>query len=451
MRRGVFHRAARYTTHPGTPHGEQSELRYDSCCFTDRPCSDQIVTNVSTSTHNITTQQLVQYNPNFQGTCDSAAPQYVCITPPGGAYIPPPSNSSTSSAGSQQRGGGDGSSTGNQTITGTGNPAVTISAGGTAPSPTQSGIISSCRVFSNASAGDTCYSFAQQHNITSDNLYLWNSVLGAAGAYCSTQFWAGNWYCIGTTVSQPSPTSTPTSVSSGQPAPTPTQSGIVSNCDRYAKAVAGDSCSSFAAEQGVGTAQLYTWNTQLGANGVNCTNSFWAGYYYCVHVPTVTSTATATHSATPAPSPTQSGIISTCNKYFKAITGDTCSSFAQENAITAPQLYKWNTQLGASGQNCSTSFWAGYYYCIGVSTSSSKRWADEIAADGLNAVDVRKLEPLGTSLNPQLLTVPVNKRDLPTGTCNAATPCVNGACCGSDNLCGYSSKSCGTGCQHNCK
>ncbi|KAJ5501720.1 Glycoside hydrolase superfamily [Penicillium expansum] len=41
-------------------------------------------------------------------------------------------------------------------------------------------------------------------------------------------------------------------------------------------------------------------------------------------------------------------------------------------------------------------------------------------------------------------------RDLPTGTCNANTPCVNGACCGSDNLCGYSPKSCATGCQSNC-
>ncbi|KJR85825.1 class 5 chitinase 1 [Sporothrix schenckii 1099-18] len=39
---------------------------------------------------------------------------------------------------------------------------------------------------------------------------------------------------------------------------------------------------------------------------------------------------------------------------------------------------------------------------------------------------------------------------LPTGTCNAQTPCANGACCGKDNLCGYSPKSCGTGCQHNC-
>lgn len=44
----------------------------------------------------------------------------------------------------------------------------------------------------------------------------------------------------------------------------------------------------------------------------------------------------------------------------------------------------------------------------------------------------------------------LQERDLPTGTCDSNTPCVNGACCGTDNLCGYSPKSCGTGCQSNC-
>ena len=36
-------------------------------------------------------------------------------------------------------------------------------------------------------------------------------------------------------------------------------------------------------------------------------------------------------------------------------------------------------------------------------------------------------------------------RDLPTGTCNADTPCVNGACCGTNGLCGYSPTECGSG------
>ena len=55
------------------------------------------------------------------------------------------------------------------------------------------------------------------------------------------------------------------------------------------------------------------------------------------------------------------------------------------------------------------------------------------------------------SLNPQLTTVPLAVRDLPTGTCNSGTPCANGACCSKNNLCGYSKDFCGDGCQHNCE
>ena len=55
------------------------------------------------------------------------------------------------------------------------------------------------------------------------------------------------------------------------------------------------------------------------------------------------------------------------------------------------------------------------------------------------------------SLNPQLTTVPLAARDLPTGTCNSGTPCANGACCSKKNLCGYSKDFCGDGCQHNCE
>ena len=44
----------------------------------------------------------------------------------------------------------------------------------------------------------------------------------------------------------------------------------------------------------------------------------------------------------------------------------------------------------------------------------------------------------------------LSSRALPVGTCDSATPCENGACCGSNNLCGYSPTECGTGCTSNC-
>ncbi|ORY61420.1 uncharacterized protein BCR38DRAFT_525824 [Pseudomassariella vexata] len=52
------------------------------------------------------------------------------------------------------------------------------------------------------------------------------------------------------------------------------------------------------------------------------------------------------------------------------------------------------------------------------------------------------------TLSPRSL---LSGRDLPTGTCNADTPCVNAACCGTNGLCGYSPTECGAGnCTSNC-
>ncbi|EFX05908.1 peptidoglycan-binding protein [Grosmannia clavigera kw1407] len=314
------------------------------------------VQSVSTAEHNITVQQLVQYNPNLQGTCDQLEQQYLCITPPGGAYVPPPTNVSSTGAGEQQRGGGDGGSTRNQTIT-TGNPTVKVSPGGTPPSPTQLGINADCVVYSNASVGDTCDEFAEEHDINPADLFAWNKVLGTDGAYCTTEFWSGYWY------SRQCPQ-----------CPSPTQSGIVSSCDQYAQAASGDTCSSFAADHDITASDLYQWNKQLGTDGTNCSTEFWAGYYYCINAGMVPSnsvsspvSATSTSSSsTPAPTPTQSGIVSNCKKYAEVSSGDTCSSFASANDITEVDLYTWNTQLGVDGEDCSTELWSGYYYCVSI-------------------------------------------------------------------------------------
>jgi LysM repeat protein len=47
-------------------------------------------------------------------------------------------------------------------------------------------------------------------------------------------------------------------------APGPTKSGITSACNKYAEAVSGDGCASFAQEHGVTTTELYAWNTMRG-------------------------------------------------------------------------------------------------------------------------------------------------------------------------------------------
>jgi hypothetical protein len=63
-------------------------------------------------------------------------------------------------------------------------------------------------------------------------------------------------------------------------------------------------------------AQLYAWNPAVGSN---C-ESLWASEAYCVGIPGSKSTTSITTSTTSTsnivPGPTQTGIISTCNKYY---------------------------------------------------------------------------------------------------------------------------------------
>ena len=66
------------------------------------------------------------------------------------------------------------------------------------PYPTQSGITSACSKYVEAKAGDYCFIFAQNNNITTNELYNWNTILGANGANCSTEFQAGYDYCVST-------------------------------------------------------------------------------------------------------------------------------------------------------------------------------------------------------------------------------------------------------------
>ena len=155
-------------------------------------------------------------------------------------------------------------------------------------------------------------------------------------------------------------------------APAPTQAGIAANCNTYAKATSGDYCQNFAQNNSITADDLYTWNTVLGLGGSNCSTQFFANYFYCVGVSggstTTSMPSPTTTSVIPSavPSPTQSGISPYCNKYRETVSGDYCSKFAQDNNISAADLYAWNTALGNGGTNCNTQLFANYYYCVGI-------------------------------------------------------------------------------------
>jgi len=331
---------------------------------------DQFAQSISTSNNTVTVTQFLSWNPNLIGLCTNTTGQYVCTGAPGGTYVPPPVSNATTSAAGQQRGGGDGSgtATGSGGADGSSRNSTIIKPGQTPPSPTQSGIPATCTEYAQAQSGDGCDSFSSLFDITLQALVAWNPVLGANGANCQTLFWAGNYYCIGVSGSSTS-TSKPAITPTASATPSPVQSGINPQCTKYAEALPGASCTGFAANNSITPAQLYTWNPILGPNGASCSTELFADYYYCVGAPSGTQTSkTSTATSVTAPGPTQSGITSSCNKFAEAVSGDGCSSFAQEHGITTTQLYAWNTMLGSDGSNCATALWLGNCYCIGVTS-----------------------------------------------------------------------------------
>lgn len=107
------------------------------------------------------------------------------------------------------------------------------------------------------------------------------------------------------------------------------QSGIISSCTDYIQASAGDTCSTLlAGYYSYLPVSLFTeWNPAVGSS---CSNLL-AGYYYCV----------ATTDIGPQP-----GTISTCKKYHRVVSGDSCWSIEQEAGITSTQFNRWNRGPG---------------------------------------------------------------------------------------------------------
>ncbi|EOD48364.1 hypothetical protein UCRNP2_4885 [Neofusicoccum parvum UCRNP2] len=254
--------------------------------------------------------------------------------------------------------------------------------------PIRDGASENCTFYYDVEAGITCQNLLDYTCLTIAQLYAMNP---AVGADCS-----GYQYCVrtpdyvdlvgcsdddnsttttttGTLTQTPTTgTQTGTSAPATTVAPGPTQTGQPSNCNAWYIAQSGDSCASVENAYLISDAQFLAWNPAVSAD---CSTGFWAGYAYCVgtvdtpvSTPATSTTAAATTTtSSAAPSPTQdNSIVSSCNRYAQAQDGDYCSLFADENAITAAQLYAWNAVLGSDGSGCDSEFWLGYWYCVGV-------------------------------------------------------------------------------------
>jgi hypothetical protein len=102
-----------------------------------------------------------------------------------------------------------------------------------------------CERWYECKPGDSCGSVAEENNISLDQFYLWNP---AVSKDCSTGFWSGYDYCVGTAESaahvQSSTSHAPTTAAGSSAAPTPNQANnAISSCSKYAIAQDGDYCS----------------------------------------------------------------------------------------------------------------------------------------------------------------------------------------------------------------
>jgi LysM repeat protein len=307
------------------------------------------------TTNSITFEQFYSWNPAV-GQCANLWPTYyVCV---GMIGFTPTSKPTTAS------------------------PTTTIKTtptnGIVTPTPTQSPFISNCNRFYQVKSGDGCEPIATANSISLDQFYAWNPAIGQC-----VNLWPTYFVCVGIIGFTPTSstkisttirsTSTKTTATNGIATPTPTQSGIVGNCDAFYKVVTNDGCAAIALKYGITTAQFYTWNPSIR----NTCANLWPDYYVCVSIvgvnpsfaTSIKSTSTVKPSSTSTkangvatPTPVQTGMIATCKKFYKVVTGDGCWAIADTNKITLDNFYKWNSAVKT---DCS-ALWPGYYVCIGI-------------------------------------------------------------------------------------
>ncbi|KAL4981676.1 LysM domain protein [Aspergillus falconensis] len=228
---------------------------------------------------------------------------------------------------------------------------TTATYSGGIPSPTQSGLISTCNDYYYVQNGDTCYDIQDLYgDFTLSQFYTWNPSISSG---CSG-LEPGYYVCVGVASTSTTTSSLPYS---------PQRTGTAANCDEYYLVEEGDSCSDLLSEYDITLTEFYAWNPTVGSD---CSTLEY-GYYVCVGVSVTTTTSittatTTTTSTTSGPSPTQTGITSSCVTYYEAEDGDSCWSIVAEKFayLNQTEFIDWNPAVGSDCAN----LWLGYYYCV---------------------------------------------------------------------------------------
>ncbi|PWY73001.1 hypothetical protein BO70DRAFT_413661 [Aspergillus heteromorphus CBS 117.55] len=224
--------------------------------------------------------------------------------------------------------------------------------------------------------GLTCAKIEEEYGISELEFLSWNPYLVLV--YTSCDVAAGFDYCVdvdfltwGTSTSSSS-SSVSTSSGDGVTTPSAIQTGMTSTCDKFYLVASGDSCSTIAADAGISLADFYAWNPAVGDT---CAD-LWADDYVCIDVIgfvasttaavtttiAISSTTTSAGDGITTPSPIQTGMSSTCDKFYLVESGDSCSTIASDAGISLADFYAWNP---AVGDTCA-DLWADDYVCIDV-------------------------------------------------------------------------------------
>ncbi|KAH0531134.1 hypothetical protein TsFJ059_000005, partial [Trichoderma semiorbis] len=110
--------------------------------------------------------------------------------------------------------------------------------------------------------------------------------------------------------------------------------------------------------------------------------------------------------------PQQTGTVANCDLWYDVVSGDTCATIESAFGITLAQFLAWNPAVSS---DCSENFWAGYAYCVGVSSHAAS--ATQTTSTERTATAVGASTPAGPTFS-----------DMPC-TCNKYYTVVSGDTC----------------------
>ncbi|OAA63388.1 peptidoglycan-binding protein [Niveomyces insectorum RCEF 264] len=222
----------------------------------------------------------------------------------------------------------------------------------------------------------------------------------------------------------------------------PTHPGTVSACNKWYLVPDGGTSTDLTVKFGITPAQFRAWNPAAS-------NDDWTdlrdGYSYCVGVsephlvPRASSSKKSVPTLTSPPGPTMTGEPANCNNWYLAKKNDDCSTVEAAYGITHAQFLKWNPAVSS---DCTTNFWAGEAYCVGVgnivskpttttatkttstksSSSSSSKSSSKSSTSTKSSTTSTTSTSVVTSTTPYSTRYPVTKWNISTPTVETAWP-----------------------------